>query len=243
MKTKTVKNITIVLSAFAVFAFASTANAQSAQARVGNRVCTQEVKQCPNGKYVGKSGPNCEFRSCDSIGKHILGAPHKFIKEVRAIDKENRDAWRAKRHEVRQGAVKFRGNLKAERKELRAKVRGFVSTHMQQVLKRLTAMYERLTKINTRLQSHLDKLVANGVDTTSAQKALDTARERVASAKESVLGAKAVIEEATSAEKPAEYRAKIRETVKGAIASVKEAKRAIRVAIKEAKNAKTNTNQ
>jgi len=26
--------------------------------------CTQEVMLCPDGTYVGRSGPNCEFESC-----------------------------------------------------------------------------------------------------------------------------------------------------------------------------------
>lgn len=27
-------------------------------------VCTQDAKLCPDGSYVGRSGPNCEFTSC-----------------------------------------------------------------------------------------------------------------------------------------------------------------------------------
>lgn len=26
--------------------------------------CTQEAKQCPNGSYVGRTGPDCEFAAC-----------------------------------------------------------------------------------------------------------------------------------------------------------------------------------
>jgi hypothetical protein len=26
--------------------------------------CTQEAKQCPDGSYVGRTGPNCEFSMC-----------------------------------------------------------------------------------------------------------------------------------------------------------------------------------
>ncbi len=29
-------------------------------------VCTMEAKQCPDGSYVGRSGPNCEFAPCPS---------------------------------------------------------------------------------------------------------------------------------------------------------------------------------
>lgn len=28
--------------------------------------CTQEAKQCPDGSYVGRTGPNCEFSQCPS---------------------------------------------------------------------------------------------------------------------------------------------------------------------------------
>ena len=29
--------------------------------------CTQEAKQCPDGSYVSRTGPNCEFAACPSI--------------------------------------------------------------------------------------------------------------------------------------------------------------------------------
>ncbi len=35
-----------------------------AKAPVGERVCTQEARLCPDGSYVGRTGPNCEFAAC-----------------------------------------------------------------------------------------------------------------------------------------------------------------------------------
>lgn len=42
--------------------------------------CTQEAKQCPDGSYVGRTGPNCEFAPCPNTtttgsirGKVTLG--------------------------------------------------------------------------------------------------------------------------------------------------------------------------
>lgn len=29
-----------------------------------NKVCTLDAKICPDGSYVGRSGPNCDFVSC-----------------------------------------------------------------------------------------------------------------------------------------------------------------------------------
>lgn len=38
------------------------------QNRSGNSVvCTQDAKQCPDGSYVSRTGPNCEFAACPSI--------------------------------------------------------------------------------------------------------------------------------------------------------------------------------
>ena len=31
------------------------------------KACTQEAKQCPDGSYVGRTGPNCEFAACPSV--------------------------------------------------------------------------------------------------------------------------------------------------------------------------------
>lgn len=31
------------------------------------KACTQEAKQCPDGSFVGRTGPNCEFSACPTI--------------------------------------------------------------------------------------------------------------------------------------------------------------------------------
>ncbi len=31
------------------------------------KVCTQEAKQCSDGGYVGRTGPNCEFSPCPNL--------------------------------------------------------------------------------------------------------------------------------------------------------------------------------
>lgn len=30
----------------------------------GSVMCTQEAKMCPDGSYVGRTGPHCEFAAC-----------------------------------------------------------------------------------------------------------------------------------------------------------------------------------
>jgi hypothetical protein len=31
---------------------------------ISPQACTQEAKLCPDGSYVGRTGPNCEFKAC-----------------------------------------------------------------------------------------------------------------------------------------------------------------------------------
>lgn len=45
-------------------------------------LCTQEAKQCPDGSYVGRTGPHCEFATCP--GNTEPGAP--------TSDEEEKDA-------------------------------------------------------------------------------------------------------------------------------------------------------
>ncbi len=35
--------------------------------------CTQEAKQCPDGSYVGRTGPKCEFKACPATSSAPAG--------------------------------------------------------------------------------------------------------------------------------------------------------------------------
>ncbi|OGK13184.1 hypothetical protein A3C98_00610 [Candidatus Roizmanbacteria bacterium RIFCSPHIGHO2_02_FULL_37_15] len=43
------------------------------------KVCTQEAKLCPNGSYVGRTGPNCEFAPCPTAD--LSAAPTSVVKD------------------------------------------------------------------------------------------------------------------------------------------------------------------
>src|SRR3989344_2131130 len=47
--------------------------------------CTQEAKQCPDGSYVGRTGPNCEFAACSGDGTvtgHVTFGPLCPVEQV-----------------------------------------------------------------------------------------------------------------------------------------------------------------
>lgn len=45
----------------------------------GHVACTQEAKQCPDGSYVGRTGPNCEFAQCAATNANGYIAGHVTI--------------------------------------------------------------------------------------------------------------------------------------------------------------------
>jgi hypothetical protein len=73
MNTKIKKEIAlgfIIIAAIAVSCIVYLSEKQATQAPVSDnsnqnkKVCTEEVKQCSDGSYVSRSGPNCEFAVC-----------------------------------------------------------------------------------------------------------------------------------------------------------------------------------
>ena len=45
----------------------------------GGVACTMEAKECPDGSYVGRSGPNCEFTACPTVSNGNAGTPDEPV--------------------------------------------------------------------------------------------------------------------------------------------------------------------
>src|SRR3989344_9303938 len=54
--------------------------------------CTQEAKQCPDGSYVGRTGPKCEFAACPTSAAPapVIGTPlHPASGTARVVEAES----------------------------------------------------------------------------------------------------------------------------------------------------------
>ncbi|MBI4086613.1 hypothetical protein HY416_01375 [Candidatus Kaiserbacteria bacterium] len=47
--------------------------------------CTQEAKQCPDGTYVGRTGPKCEFAACPGEGKNRWRSKETCEQETKKV--------------------------------------------------------------------------------------------------------------------------------------------------------------
>lgn len=136
---------------------------------------------------------------------------------------------------AREENTQFKEKRKIERQELRQKVKEGVSIHMQQVLKRLDMMLNRLTNINKRIQSYLNKVSNKGIDTSDVQILLDTVKAKIIITKDQVHQVKILIEEAVNSEKPSNYRQIVRTEMKEIIINIKELKKILKDTIQTAK--------
>ena len=67
MKTKIIITISIiVLAVLGYMYYTKDTTTGTIPSRNGDDgvVCTMEAKECPDGSYVGRGGPNCEFTEC-----------------------------------------------------------------------------------------------------------------------------------------------------------------------------------
>lgn len=68
--------------------------------------CTEEAKECPDGSYVARSGPNCEFIKCPEVvaGQEVgwktyknygLGFEISFLEKYKLLDdSDNKYGWK-----------------------------------------------------------------------------------------------------------------------------------------------------
>lgn len=46
----------------------------------GKVACTLEAKQCPDGSYVGRQGPRCEFAQCPNASSSVIISPSVILR-------------------------------------------------------------------------------------------------------------------------------------------------------------------
>lgn len=64
MKTYAIVIVALLLIGGAIYAYSTTNNDTAGNGNEAAVVCTMDAKLCPDGSYVGRVGPNCEFAAC-----------------------------------------------------------------------------------------------------------------------------------------------------------------------------------
>ena len=155
----------------------------------GGVVCTQEAKQCPDGSYVGRVGPKCEFKQCPQ--NHPLNTtkptPPRPLQQLKDIRQETREEIKDARQETRMEIKDLKERMASSTHDLRDKIKENIQNRMghrfDRMLARFQATIDREEKIMTKIVSRIEKVKANGGNTTLAETAITEARGHVAEAK------------------------------------------------------------
>jgi hypothetical protein len=74
--------VVMFFAAGSVWYFVAHKNPQQNPPAPGGVACTQEAMECPDGSYVGRTGPNCEFAACPNAETSTPATGEGLIKGI-----------------------------------------------------------------------------------------------------------------------------------------------------------------
>jgi hypothetical protein len=167
-------------------------------------MCTMDVKQCPDGSFVGRSGPTCEFvcpvnEEGPSTDVPRAAEPGTGDRD-RLRDSDFADSVDAPRAEFTENQ-EARQELRTERRIALSEVRQERIINLAaNISNRMDAAVLRLFTIIDRLESRLQKLDQQGVDITTARASLQEATQSLAEARAALVDIDADVYNATTGE-------------------------------------------
>lgn len=142
----------------------------------------------------------------------------------------------AERRAIEKSAIEQRKEIISERKAsttaLKEKRNALQREHLQAITKRYWVAIKQFENLAARIQSRIDKMQGAGVDTSTAESALGTARSAIAQVKTDVQAVRDLLSQAETAADPGALREQVAAGVKKAGESVKSAHKALQTAAK-----------
>lgn len=185
---KIILNSLLALLVFGGGATAFAISDDSVSSSTTGVACTQEAKQCPDGSFVGRTGPRCEFAKCPFAT--TTGA--QKIKAALEAKKENREEERSELREKMEARL---ASSSAKREEKREEVKERVENRIASTSAyRLERKFEkiarnylkevvRLEQILGRVVTRIEKVKSLGGNTVEADKYLEEARTNLSEAR------------------------------------------------------------
>lgn len=164
--------------------------------------CTMEARQCPDGSYVGRVGPRCEFAPCPRASStrplensRPVEEAKKRMENARQEAERRQELMKTPGLERRSSATERwnASNTKALNEERKAErrtefQRESAKRKIENAGRVLGATIERLEKIADRVESRIEKMAERGGDTSEAESYLAKARADLAGAKSAIGG-------------------------------------------------------
>ncbi len=196
-------------------------------------ICTQDAKQCPDGSYVSRTGPRCEYTACP--GEAPRNSKERERKEE-MMKKTRKEVFLT---DIKKDRESFLTELKTKKEEWKTadteKKKDFCEKAKEMVTKKFEVATTELEKSQTRIGIVIEKLKKEGKNTTLAQESLDLSKQKLAEAKTKLTEVRALIPTDCITITP-EIFEKIKLGARVAKDLLKESKDSLHQAIKEIKN-------
>ncbi len=139
--------------------------------------CTMDAKQCPDGSFVGRQGPRCEFAPCPGVAEKREAVREGFAKKREVMKTEMEKRREEFMKEVQAKKEAFRNA------DSKAKT-GFCQAARAMTEQRFESATTNLDKLYTRITNVVAKFEADGKDTSTAEASLDSASVKINEAKD-----------------------------------------------------------
>ena len=184
-----------------------------AESRTGDKpiVCTQEARQCPDGSFVSRTGPNCEFATCKGqLQQNIKNAKTNLKTETEDTKERLKKAAETMKEDLKKRKEEFNEivktkkaelevEIKVKREELKVRLEKIKDERKKETVEKID---QRIDALNEKMMQHfsnvLDKLeemlvriseradkasVERGLDISAVRSAVDKANTVIASAR------------------------------------------------------------
>jgi hypothetical protein len=218
----------LIVLIIALSAGINTVRAEDSAVSGGIKACTMEAKLCPDGSYVGRTGPNCEFSACPGSGEG--GDVRKLpIQSGSRNDDALREAAKQKLENLREAIKSEKDAAKAKIKEDRINMR-------INALARFDAAVTRISNLEARVNTEIATLEAKGVDVSGAKTLVATADSNLNTARAKITEINSILSVSIN-ELTAANKTQLVALAKDTQNIIKQAHQALRDAVKLLKDA------
>ena len=122
-------------------------------------VCTADAKLCPDGSYVGRVGPKCEFKQCPNSIKPVPPKPLQQLKDTRnEIKAEIKTVRSDAKTEIEDLRERMASSTRQIRDQVKENIKNRVGHRFDRMLARFLATIEREEAIIVKIVSRLEKI-------------------------------------------------------------------------------------
>ncbi len=208
--------------------------------------CTMDAMMCPDGSYVGRTGPKCEFICPETTSSTTEKEARETIKvrdEAELVDKIKDERTKLdEKKENFEANKEVRQEVRVERQSALTEVRQKRVTNLSaNISNRLDAVTLRLSNIITRLESRISTLKQRGIDTQSAETKLNDAVVSLNTAKNLLTNIDTLVYEAVSSEHPYTSWQPVKERYREIVGLIRETHAALKETIQLLKEALKNS--